>query len=126
MSIYFSKHPLWSIVGVFLIGLGLYHLLVHFYLSGILFVILGIANLFSHHFTYISLYDRELIIRGRRFIPWNKKIPYQRINHAEIIGDETVLHLDKDRHFKLNNRWMEENGINILKQIFEKKNISIK
>lgn len=126
MSIYFPKRPLWSGMGIFIIAFALYNFFNTYLWVALIWLVLGIGILFSHYFTYISLYDQEMIIRGRKFILWNKRIRYEDIDYVEIIGDHTIIHKKSQKTFSLNNLWMEDQGPKLLRRILTEKGISIK
>lgn len=126
LSIYYKKNPLWISLGGFLFTTGIIMFFNTLILLGILWIILGSFFIYSNHFPYISFYHHHLIVRGRRFIPWNKKINYEDIEFVEIVGDHIKIYLKQSKTFKLYKQWIDEKGIDQLRHMFSDKGIRMR
>src|SRR5690625_7704625 len=85
MDIHFEQQPKFILFSVLFLLLGLIFIIEAIYFSGIIFVGIGIALTRMTHFVYVTIDKYEMIIRARRFIPWNKKIQYEDIDYLEVL-----------------------------------------
>lgn len=106
MDIHFEQQPKFILFSVLFLLLGLIFIIEAIYFSGIIFVGIGIALTRMTHFVYVTIDKYEMIIRARRFIPWNKKIQYEDIDYLEVLGKHIIVYLKNGRTFKLENDYI--------------------
>ena len=106
MDIHFEQQPKFIVFSVLFLLLGLIFIIEDIYFSGIIFVGIGIVLTRMTQFVYVIIDKYEMIIRARKFIPWNKKIQYEDIDYIEVLGKHIIVYLKNGRTFKLENDYI--------------------